>query len=365
MKVTTRLALALLSAIALMASSATAQAAVFCATTSTELQDALDTASSNQQDDVIRIQTGSYSAPAGGFNFENHNGDDFDISIIGGWTPFFGNPCGQQLSPNAFDTKLNGNGSSRVMRIFPNTHTSVHVELVTFLGGNTVDAPNPQAGAGLDVSTYTGHLGSVSIERNIFMSNTSGDFGGGLSGGSASDFTVSNNLFFANQAACRHGAATLTYNGPGTAFFVNNTVAFNAVGNDCTGGSVAPQGGLRVGGGSPAFMVNNIFWGNENVDLVLNTSTRLVANNYGTLQGTPAPGSGVNFNLDPSFRLDNLTDLRLASDSPLIDLGVVPLPTAAWQLTSLDLEGGDRVVGNSVDLGAYENSDSIFLDGFE
>src|SRR5690606_17079598 len=137
------------------------------------------------------------------------------------------------------------------------------------------------------------------------------------------EFVVSNNLFFANQAACRHGAASLTYNGPGTAYFVNNTVAFNSGGNNCTGSTTPPQGGLRLGGLSPGFMVNNIFWGNENADLVLNTSVRLVANNYGTLNGTPAPGSGVNYNLDPEFRLDTLTDLHLAGDSPLIDLGVV------------------------------------------
>lgn len=365
MKIMTNLTIALPSAIALLSSFPSANAAVFCATTSAELQAALDAASVNQQDDVIRIQTGTYNVPAGGFSFDNRHDDDFDISVSGGWTPFFGNPCGQQVSPNAFDTRLNGNNASRTMRIHPNIHTSIHVELITFLGGNTVGAPEPQVGAGLDIASYTGHLGSVTIERNIFMSNTAGSFGGGLAAGSANAFTVNNNLFFGNQAECRHGAASLTYNGPDTAYFVNNTVAFNSVSGDCTGRGSTPEGGLRLGGQSPGFMINNIFWGNENVDLVLNTSTRLVANNYGTLVGTPAPGSGVNYNLDPAFRLSTLTDLRLASDSPLIDLGVVPLPSAAWQLASLDLEGNGRVVGDSVDLGAYENVDLIFADGFE
>lgn len=364
MKTIPCLAIALATAIAPPLWPNRANAAQFCATNSTELQTALDDAEGNEQDDVIRIHTGTYSAPAGGFNFNNRNDDDFDITISGGWTEFFGYSCGQQLSPRAIDTRLSGNGSSRVMRIYPNVHTDVHVELITFVGGNTASAPEPQAGAGLDVSGYTGYLGSVSIERNIFMSNVAGNFGGGLSAGSSSSLVISNNVFFANQSACAHGAATLTYNGPGTAFIINNTVAFNSVGDDCTGSSQAPAGGLRLGGLEPGFMVNNIFWGNENFDLDLDTSVRLVANNYATLDGTPAPGSGVNYNLDPKFRFNSLFDLHLAGDSPLIDLGLVPLPTS-WELTDLDLDGNDRIAGNSVDLGAYENFDAIFADGFE
>ncbi|MGB8634686.1 MAG: choice-of-anchor Q domain-containing protein [Rhodanobacteraceae bacterium] len=358
MKITLCLPLLLLAALP------SARAATYCATTSAELQAALNSADSNQQDDVILIQTGTYNAPTGGFVFDSVAGsDDFDISLSGGWTPFFGNPCGQQVSPDAIATKLNGNGTSRVMNIYPNVHSGVHIELITFLGGNTVSAPPPQAGAGLHINSYTGYLGEITIERNIFMSNTAGNFGGGLAGADGSAVTIRNNLFLANQAMCRNGAASLTYNGSGTAYFVNNTVAFNSVGDNCNGTTAA--GGLRVGGLSPAFMVNNIFWGNENIDLVLDTDVRLVGNDFQFLDGTPAAGSGVNYSLDPKFRFSTLTDMHLGNDSPLIDLGVVPLPTTGWQLSPLDLEGMTRVVGSSVDLGAYENADAIFIDGFE
>ncbi len=350
----------------LLATSPAVRGATFCATSSSELQAALDSAASNGQADVIRVQTGTYSAPAGGFVFNAALVVDNDITLSGGWTPFFGNPCGQQSAPGAYDTKLNGNGSSRVMSLLPSPNADVSVELLTFLGGNTESLPAGQSGAGLDVGTYLGYAGSITIERNIFMSNASGDFAGGLGAGTdGGTLLVRNNLFIANSASCSNAAAALSYDGPGTAHVINNTVAFNSVGEDCTGSSPAPTGGLTLFGSSPFLLVNNILWGNENSDLRLVGSVRLVSNDYQSLTGTPAPGSGIDYHVDPKFRFSTFTDMHLGNDSPLIDLGIVPLPSAGWQLSALDLDGITRVVGSSVDLGAYENADAIFNDGFD
>jgi len=79
---------------------AASQAAVFCATNSAELQAHLDTAEVNGEADVIRLARGSYNAPAGngnGFHFNPSaptDGDDQDLTLIGGWFSFGNSPCG-------------------------------------------------------------------------------------------------------------------------------------------------------------------------------------------------------------------------------------------------------------------------------
>ncbi len=349
----------------LLAASPQVHAAVYCATTSTELQDALDAAANNGQDDVIRVHTGSYSTPTNGFFFSNLGGDDNNITISGGWTDYLSDPCGIQLQSGAAATRLDGGHSSRVLVVMPNVHTDVHVERISFVNGITTAQTGNSPGAGLHIADVAGNLGAVSVERCIFRDNQAYTFGGGLSAGSATGLTLRNNLFVGNQANCRNGAASLTYNGSTPAYLISNTIGFNTVGSDCSGGLTLPAGGLRIGGAGPALLVNNIFWGNTNYDLVLNTAADLVTNDYATLSGTPGPGSSNNLNLDPGFKLPATGDLLLRYDSPLIDQGDEPAGGSPWQLTTHDLDGQLRIQGASVDLGAYEFSDLVFSDGFD
>jgi len=343
---------------------APATATTYCATSAAEIQAHLNSAEVNGQHDEVRIQSGNYNAPAGGFRFENRFADNFDLTISGGWSPFFNNPCGIRFGSNAFDTELRGNNTTRVMEIFPNTNTDVRIEMLTFANGNTVGLANPdQGGAGLNLISYVGYLGSVVIERNVFRSNSAGDFGGGFKGGAGNRFELVNNLFLTNSAECRHGAASITNNVPTKVNIVSNTVAYNGVGTDC---SADATGGMRLGGDSEALVINNIFWGNENVDLRLNTlNARLVANNYAVLLGLPAPGSGVDFNLDPQFDGGGFFPVRLGDQSPLINRGVSPSSSASWFISADDLDGFERVQSERIDLGAFENRDRLLMDGFE
>ncbi len=92
----------LLIVLVMITSTTAATAAEFCVTNSAQLQASLDAAETNGQSDTIRIATGSYEVPlSGGFVYNSLapvGGDDHNISVIGGWTEFFGNPCGQVLS---------------------------------------------------------------------------------------------------------------------------------------------------------------------------------------------------------------------------------------------------------------------------
>ncbi len=352
----------LLSCLALLLFAIHARAATLCATNASELQAALNTASNNQEDDVIRLETNTYNAPSGGFAFFSQ--DDYDITLSGGWTTFSGTPCGRRKTNNPVYTQLNGNGTSRVLDIFPNTHTNVQVELITFVDGDTSSLSQQFEGGGLRVVGAVDYQGNVTIERNIFKSNVSGDIAGGLYVYGGGELMLRNNLFIDNQASCTCGAAEFAFSDTAAAYAVNNTVAYNYASNSCSQPGSAQVGGLCMLGIGPALAVNNVLWGNQNIDLhVSEDNVLLTANDYGSVFGTPASGSGANYQLDPKFSI--VPEYRLSNQSPLIDKGVVPGVADAWELSSFDLDGYARVVGNSVDLGAFENVDEIFFNGYE
>ena len=94
----------------------TTHAANLCAESAAQLQTHLDTADSNSQDDTIQITTGQHMVSEFMY-FGSANNEDFDLTISGGWTEFFGNPCGQQLSASAFDTVLNGSSGGRIITL--------------------------------------------------------------------------------------------------------------------------------------------------------------------------------------------------------------------------------------------------------
>ncbi len=350
----------------LLAMSARVDAATLCVGTSAELQVALDFAASNGQDDLIRIEAGTYSAPPGGFVFDNTDGDNNAISITGGWAQGTEPACSHRVTYMASETRLDGHGSSRVMQIIPNTSTDVGIAFLTFQSGHIVSGPSPRSGAGLYIAQFQGYFGNIDVQNNVFMGNSAGETGGGLYAGTdGGELRLRNNVFVANQAGCTLGAAELFSYSSATVYLTNNTVAFNTVGNDCLGMNPIPAGGLSLGGTAPGYMANNIFWGNEHVDLVLQASTRLLFNNYQVLQGTPASGSGMNLQIDPGFRLSSPDDLHLGNDSPMINVGLIPLPPTSWALGSFDVDGQLRILDGAVDLGAYEYTELIFANGFD
>jgi hypothetical protein len=72
------------------------KAAVYCVTNSAQLQSALTSAQNSNEYDLIRVAEGHYVTPDSEFKYTSTSG--WDLGISGGWTEFFGNPCGQQLS---------------------------------------------------------------------------------------------------------------------------------------------------------------------------------------------------------------------------------------------------------------------------
>jgi hypothetical protein len=90
-----------------------AKGAEFCVSTSTDLMDALWTATDNGEDDVIQVQKGIYTAYSVGANdydfyyssYEGHN-----VTLLGGWTA---GCTTREVDPS--NTILDGNSQGRAL----------------------------------------------------------------------------------------------------------------------------------------------------------------------------------------------------------------------------------------------------------
>lgn len=344
----------LLIGLALMA--ADARAAIFCVDTSTELRQALMTAASNGQADSIKIQAGTYSGVSA-LAFAYFTSENFAIDISGGYL----SNCGiQLLSPSL--TKLTGSDARQVLAVQGTAGTSggQSISNLTITNGFT-----SQSGAGLVIGGGGGFAGNVSVSRVVIARNVSTGFGGGMSIFSEGLVNVLNNLFLLNRCGSGNCAFSATVNAPSPvgfrAWFGNNTL----VGNACLEGSGCTFPGARYGGSASTVFYNNAFAANLGGDLLLQNfsggSAELYCNNVVSISGTPPVVMAGNIAFaNPQF-VDLLNDdLRPRFTSPLRNAG-----TSTFALLHDDLGGEVRVNEFVVDIGAYENIDRIFADGFE
>lgn len=143
-------------------------------------------------------------------------------------------------------------------------------------------------------------------------------------------------------------------NSDATFVLINNSI----VGNDYGGGGNGVCLGAGINDGGTLMAYNNIFYGNAGYDLITYSGTHatLVDNVIGThsYQGTVSHSGTLTGNpkLDSSYRPIE------SPPSPVINSGTNDVPGG---LPTYDLAGGPRVIGNTVDRGAYESgiSDSF------
>jgi hypothetical protein len=157
----------------------------------------------------------------------------------------------------------------------------------------------------------------------ILLDNSAGSYGGGAYG-----CTLTNCVLNGNWAS---------YGGGGTA---------NGALNNCT----LVYNSAYYGGGAYRGVLNNciLYWnflgdptgaGLDYFEATLNYS-----------RATPLPSGPGNIAIDPAFLgLPCCYDLRLQSNSPCINAG-----GKAYAAGSTDLAGNPRIVGGTVDMGAYE-----------
>lgn len=338
-------------------------AAEFCVTTTQELHDALAVADSNSEDDLIKIAAGNYS---GGFYY---NGDmDFDLTIRGGWTPFFDNPC-FFAGNSAFETVLDGNNTERVMEIGFFGSSNVHVSHITFINGDS----NPEHGGGLEIRTTNPNpTGRTLIENNVFINNKGG-FVAALKANGGDRITVRNSLFVGNQATNSNQGSVVDLNNSSHGIYFNN----NTVLNNTINGIVNKVGVRLVANGSGAFVANNILWNNDGADLRLlrinETESMLFNNNIEEIVGV-FDNQANNYSIEPQFE-SGFLNFQPTLDSIEINRGgtpppFIPVPTPfgfEWGLGDTDINGNARVQDGKVEIGAFEAAPEvpIFINGFE
>jgi hypothetical protein len=350
-------------------------AASFCVATADELTAALSTA---QQDtvstDEIRIRTGHYAAPAGGWHVDIAQRG---IVIVGGFTDA---GCTVE-SQDASLTVLDGHQEVRPLTIDTSfvflqnpPLQNIIVRGLTFengLGGQV---------GGLKISDAGPiYPGTILVERNIFRDNVGTNYqqdnsaGALLAATDGPDFSgnvfliVRGNLFAGNRAP--DGAAALLFSN-NRIDVANNTVS----GNQSFDDTLTKRTAFATFTLSGIAYSNNIFWANnpDGLDGTFDlrgdnpfradTGAELLNNDLQAVSGTPKVDSG-NKAIDPAFVDAAAGNFRLVDVSSLVDAG---LDAPEGGLTDFDLDGAPRAQGLHVDMGAYEaSSDPIFANGFD
>jgi Right handed beta helix region len=353
-----RLAFSLLALAILQAGPAGAATHTFCIGSAAALADALaglSNTTDNTDADEIRIRTGTYLAPAGGWKgaVTTHH----DLTIRGGYTDA---GCTQQ-SMNAALTVLDGHKASGVLTIdTPGLPLSnIEVSGLTFQNGRGGNAFESSAG-GLKIGDPNPiSFGRILVERNIFRENSADGNGfskavGGLLAATDGDSLVVRGNLFVGNSSPNAPAGDLESNS--VIDVSNNTFIDNTATDNALPGRVMLDyftfAGLKLS--------NNIFWGNATgpgvYDVDLNpmqftgqAGATLRNNDIEAPTGTPVAQTGTR-QVDPRFVAPG--NFRLSHDSPLIDAGV---NDADGGLAAVDLDGAPRVVGTAVDIGAYES----------
>lgn len=204
---------------------------------------------------------------------------------------------------------------------------------------------NSSAGAGGAVYTTTASV----FNRVYFTGNQSVNSGGAIYAGAA--LKLDNVVFSRNKvtsASTYYGGAIFANAGASTLnniTFSNNTVARTAAGS---GGALYKSGGT-------ATINNSIFWGNFRGVNVSDQIGGTVVIDKSIVQDGYATGTNISIG-NPLFVNADLDNFKLKAGSPAIDMGNNTVVS-----TATDINGDSRIIGDIVDLGAFENQGSLSL----
>ncbi len=315
----------------------------FPVSNATELQNALTTAETNGEDDVIMVAQGTYM---GNFTFASSEG--FGITLLGGYTSGFAT---RVLNPSY--TVLNGSNLDRVLYLDNSMGGDIFVQGFRIINGSTAEI-----GAGIYAASYSyGNAGIITITDNIIADCTAGggidtwtsnehDYqdvhssdegvvtsilshrkGGGtietqVIGYSPGDIIIKNNMV-KNNTSTGISASTGGELYGGSIYVTENTVTGNTgrgisahgwagsvwlQGNRVsgnTGGGVWTGSYLYLGSGGDMFLYNNIITGNSSIegggihataDGDAFGGTIYLVNNTVSGNGSSAAGGGVYLN---------------------------------------------------------------------
>ena len=207
---------------------------------------------------------------------------------------------------------------------------------------------------GFSGAAIGGNRASPIIEENIFRNNSADAqySSGAVSFVNDSSPLIANNMFLSNLPS--DYSHPFDGNHP---IVINNTIAGNTVGIRF----------IAYGDASAHYYANNILAGNTvGLEVVYGSpgnyptwKHNLVVGGQVAYQGIPdQTGLNGNISADPLFVYLSSRDLHLLPDSPCIDAG-----DNSYETTTTDLDGRPRIVGGTVDIGAYEDPGASCLAG--
>ncbi|AUC83473.1 choice-of-anchor Q domain-containing protein [Lacinutrix sp. Bg11-31] len=244
-----------------------------------------------------------------------------------------------------------------------------NVEADGFVLRNMIIENNVAVNSAAGFQCQLNRTGDVKIENSIFRNNLSTYYAGayfyfGKSSSTSGTVYINNTLFEGNKIEDepnRPGAS-----GPALGYYGTNGGVLNMRINNCTfvnntdSGTLATADrgvvvGGRYNGGLPPDLdiSNSIFWNNTRNASILDeygTSTFYGAG-YTNVDNTIGQGNLNTITADPLFTNSALSDYTLQGNSPAADAGD---NTKVENDIVTDLAGNRRIIGTTVDMGAYE-----------
>jgi len=327
-----------------------------CVATSQELHDATLAAPGINDNVLIKVLTGTYSAATGGaFSINQTLSQSAQIiTISGGW----------------IDCSTKSNGSQGTELVGTATTPALYVSTGVSKTGNEIDVQdltlhNPTyagIGIGACLRAYTATNNQIAIERMRLEQCNSANTGAaaGIVGNDGGDLLM-RDIVAVNNAGNSSGGLDVETSQNGITRLSHLSITTSSANN-----AGAVFGGLYVANFNSAttYLSNSVSWGNDSdpatKDLYLGgAQIYLTRVHYGSKGGSVPAGDIMPGTGDPGFVA--IGDPHLRSDSILIDSGVANPEGGSG---SYDADGAVRVQGPAVDVGAFE-SDVIFEDGFE
>ena len=328
-------------------------AAMFCVSNATQLDNALEAASTNGQSDDVRMVPGTYTRQpdiAGDYMFTHtlENGRNFSLS--GGWN----GACSSQTQLDPAATVIDGQFTHRLLLIGNGADVSGDVQLrnFTLAQGFTVTTSGLFEVSLTDASTANVWIDTLRFIDNIKLgSNYYTPIRVFVGTGT---LRVRSSVFTGNSAA-NWGA--LGISSDGYVYLNNNTITGNIV----TSG--VGYGGLILVGNAIYALNNNLIWGNTNEpgerDIYLGAANVSARHNHlGQVNGAFALDFNSSYG-DP--KLVSIDHPRPRVDSPLRNTG---LANPSGGSTSHDASGRARIQEGALDRGAFE-SEALLSSGFE
>jgi hypothetical protein len=320
------------------------------------LADALNAAEDNGEDNFIELEPGIYHLDAGTPSLYYYSTTAQNLTIEGGFTPYFGGGCGKLLRYPANATMIDGTDGDHIDPAMSlRGGAGGHIQLKFLKVQNFLNS-NPQHA----VAIYIGKSGIggvyVDLENTIFEGNVSTAAHPIFI--SSTQSIIRNSVFAKSQTALSYYQLYVKADLSGSCVAVfNSTFAWSSGGR--------PALGIDVADVCTPLIANTLFWGNSGGDLHIGAFGQfppLLSNDdIGTLDlppGTPIDGI---FSLDPLFVDASggnyaLSDFSLLRDEGS-DLGFFGGPGVE------DVSGLARTYGAHPDIGAYEIQDVIFASG--